>query len=149
MIRRLSLTALVLLGLALVLVATIGVNGIVAILVALGVVDQPITNFAAVGTVMIVAVWGGLLLLVAGTVLLLTDGIARKGARLFLSGLILLLVGSGPLVTVGVAASLGFTADPNPNPILFGILAFMTFTPAVLLVLGGAIVFAVGKLRRR
>ena len=149
MIRRLSLTALVLLGLALLLVATIGVNGIVAILVALGVVKQPTTDFAAVGTVMIVAVWGGVLLLVAGTVLLLTDGIARKGARLFLSGLILLLVGSGPLVTVGVAASLGFTADPNPNPILFGILAFMTFTPAVLLVLGGAIVFAVGKLRRQ
>jgi hypothetical protein len=149
MIRRLSITALVLLGLALLLVATIGVNGIVAILVALGVVDKPITNFAALGTVMIITVWGGLLLLVAGTVLLLTDGIARKGARLFLSGLIMLLVGSGPLVAVGVAASLGFTADPNPNPILFGILAFATFTPAVLLVLGGAIVFAVGKLRRR
>jgi hypothetical protein len=149
MIRRLSLTALVLLGLALLLVATIGVNGIVAILVALGVVDKPITNFAAVGTVMIVAVWGGVLLLVAGTVLLLTDGIARKGAWLFLSGLIMLLVGSGPLVAVGVAASLGFTADPNPNPILFGILAFATFTPAVLLVFGGAILFAVGKLRRR
>ena len=149
MIRRLSLTALVLLGLALLMVATIGVNGMVAILVALGVVDKPITNFAALGTVMIIAVWGGLLLLVAGTVLLLTDGIARKGARLFLSGLIMLLVGSGPLVAVGVAASLGFTADPNPNPILFGILAFATFTPAVLLVFGGAIVFAVGKLRRR
>jgi hypothetical protein len=149
MIRRLSFTALVLLGLALLLVATIGVNGIVAILVALGVVDKPITNFAALGTVMIITVWGGLLLLVAGTVLLLTDGIARKGARLFLSGLIMLLVGSGPLVAVGVAASLGFTADPNPNPILFGILAFATFTPAVLLVLGGAIVFVVGKLRRR
>jgi len=149
MIRRLSLTALVLLGLALLLVATIGVNGIVAILVALGVVKQPTTDFAAVGTVMIVAVWGGVLLLVAGTVLLLTDGIARKGAWLFLSGLIMLLVGSGPLVAVGVAASLGFTADPNPNPILFGILAFATFTPAVLLVFGGAILFAVGKLRRR
>lgn len=148
MIRRLSFTALVLLGLALLLVATIGVNGIVAILVALGVVDKPITNFAALGTVMIITVWGGLLLLVAGTVLLLTDGIARKGARLFLSGLIMLLVGSGPLVAVGVAASLGFTADPNPNPVLFGILAFATFTPAVLLVFGGAIVFAVGKLRR-
>jgi len=149
MIRRLSLTALVLLGLALLMVATIGVNGIVSILVVLGVVDKPITNFAALGTVMIITVWGGLLLLVAGTVLLLTDGIARKGARLFLSGLIMLLVGSGPLVTVGVAASLGFTADPNPNPVLFGILAFATFTPAVLLVFGGAIVFAVGKLRRR
>ena len=149
MIRRLSLIALVLLGLALLMVATIGVNGMVAILVALGVVDKPITNFAALGTVMIITVWGGLLLLVAGTVLMLTNGVARKGAWLFLSGLILLLVGSGPLVAVGVAASLGFTADPNPNPILFGILAFMTFTPAVLLVLGGAIVFAVGKLRRR
>ena len=148
MIRRLSITALVLLGLALLLVATIGVNGIVAILVALGVVDKPITNFAALGTVMIITVWGGLLLLVAGTVLMLTNGVARKGAWLFLSGLILLLAGSGPLVAVGVAASLGFTADPNPNPILFGILAFATFTPAVLLVLGGAIVFAVGKLRR-
>jgi hypothetical protein len=94
MIRRLSLTALVL------LLCCAGRDHrrqrIVAILVALGVVDKPITNFAALGTAMIVAVWGGLLLLVAGTVLLATDGIARKGARLFLSGLIMLLVGSGP-----------------------------------------------------
>jgi hypothetical protein len=95
MIRRFSITALVLLGLALLLVATIGVNGIVAILVALGVVDKPITNFAALGTVMIITVWGGLLLLVGGTVLLLTDGIARKGAWLFLSELHHALVGSG------------------------------------------------------
>jgi hypothetical protein len=73
-----------------------------------------------------------------------TQGIARRGARLFLSGLILLVVGSGPLLAVGAAASLGFTADPNPNLVLLGILAFTTFTPAVLLVLGGAIVFAVG-----
>ena len=149
MIRRLSITALVLLGLALLLVATIGVNGIVAILVALGVVKQPTKDFAAVGTVMIITVWGGLLLLVAGTVLLLTDGIARKGAWLFRSGLILLIVGSGPLLAVGAAASLGFTADPNPNPVLFGILAVATFVPAVVLMFGGAILFAIGKLRRR
>jgi hypothetical protein len=148
MIRRLSFIGLVLLGIALLLAATIGVNGIVAILVALGVIDKPVTNFAVLGTVMIVTVWGGLLLLIGGAVLMSTQGIARRGARLFLSGLILLVVGSGPLLAVGAAASLGFTADPNPNLVLLGILAFTTFTPAVLLVLGGAIVFAVGKLRR-
>jgi len=32
-----------------------------------------------------------------------------------------------------VAAKMGWTADPNPNPIGFGILAFLSFWPSVLL----------------
>ena len=34
-------------------------------------------------------------------------------------------------------ASLGFTKDPNPNPVMLGILAFLTFWPSVILMLVG------------
>ena len=54
-------------------------------------------------------------------------------------GLILLAVGTGPLLLVIIAAELGLTRDPNPNPIGFGILAFFTFWPSVLMVaIGGS-----------
>jgi hypothetical protein len=38
-------------------------------------------------------------------------------------------LGSGPLLGIIVAAKLGLTHDPNPNPIAFGILAGLTFWP--------------------
>ena len=43
------------------------------------------------------------------------------------------MLGSGPLLTVGLGAQLGLTADPNPNPVFFGILAAMwlMFLPQV------------------
>jgi hypothetical protein len=53
-------------------------------------------------------------------------------------GLILLAIGTGPLVVSILAAELGLTRDPNPNPIGFGILAFFTFWPAVFLIVFGA-----------
>lgn len=52
-------------------------------------------------------------------------------------GLILLAVGTGPLVFVMVAAKLGFGKDPNPNPILHGMLAGLTFYPALGLIAWG------------
>ena len=55
------------------------------------------------------------------------------------SGLILLIVGTGPLLTVILLAWLGVTDDPNPNPIGFGILAFLTFWPSVILVILGVV----------
>ena len=52
---------------------------------------------------------------------------------MLLLGVLGLLAGTGPLVAVLVAAKMGWTADPNPNPVGFGILAFLSFWPSVLL----------------
>ena len=52
-------------------------------------------------------------------------------------GIILLVVGSGPLVGFLTYAKLGFYRDPNPNPVYLGILAGLTFWPSVLLILLG------------
>lgn len=59
-------------------------------------------------------------------------------SRLFTVGLIIFLVGSGPLLLVILAASLGLTRDPNPNPVGFGIMAMFTFWPGVICMLIGA-----------
>ena len=58
-------------------------------------------------------------------------------SRVFWIGLILLIVGTGPLLTVILLAWLGVTKDPNPNPVGFGMLAFLTFWPSVILVIVG------------
>jgi hypothetical protein len=58
------------------------------------------------------------------------------------AGLVGLVVGTGPLVSVMVAARLGFNDDPNPNPVYLGMLAGLTFWPSIALV-------AVGIWRRR
>ncbi len=54
-------------------------------------------------------------------------------------GLGLLFVGTGPLVLIILAASVGLWPDPNPNPIGPGILAFFTFWPAVICVIVGVV----------
>ena len=59
-------------------------------------------------------------------------------SRLFWIGLTLLLLGSWPLLAVILLASLGVTKDPNPNPVAFGILAFLTFWPSVIMLISGA-----------
>ena len=58
-------------------------------------------------------------------------------SRYFLVGAPLLVFGTGPLLTVILLASLGLTRDPNPNPVGFGILAFLTFWPGVILLVLG------------
>ena len=63
-------------------------------------------------------------------------------------GLALLLLGTGPLVLIVVAAELGLTSDPNPNPIGPGLLAFFTFWPAVILIVWG-VVASVLRYRRQ
>jgi hypothetical protein len=60
-------------------------------------------------------------------------------SRVFWIGLILFALGSGPLLTVILLAWLGLTKDPNPNPIGFGILAFLTFWPSVILMILGVV----------
>ena len=49
-----------------------------------------------------------------------------------------LILGSGPLVAIMIAARLGVGHDPDPNPIFFGMLAGLTFWPSIILILVGA-----------
>ena len=60
-------------------------------------------------------------------------------SRVFWIGSILFVLGSGPLLTVIVLASLGMTKDPNPNPVGFGLMAFLTFWPSVIMVIVGVV----------
>ncbi len=53
------------------------------------------------------------------------------------AGLALLVLGTGPLVVILLAAGLGLTRDPDPNPIGPGLLAGVTFWPAVALLVAG------------
>jgi hypothetical protein len=52
-----------------------------------------------------------------------------KLTKMFWLGLVLLIVGTGPLLAIIVLSS-----DPNPNPIGPGLLAFVTFWPSVILI---------------
>src|SRR5713226_4973324 len=63
----------------------------------------------------------------------------RRMSRFLWIGLVLLCVGTGPLLIVILAAQLGLTRDPNPNPVGFGILALFTFWPSVLLIVVGIV----------
>lgn len=54
-----------------------------------------------------------------------------------------LVVGTGPLVSIMVAAGLGITDDPNPNPVLFGMLAGLTFWPSL-----GLIALGIWRVRK-
>lgn len=67
------------------------------------------------------------------------DPTRRRSSKLFWIGLNLLLFGSGPLITICIAASLGLTADPNPHATLPSLLALLTFWPAVGLIISGII----------
>ena len=54
------------------------------------------------------------------------------------AGVGLLVVGSGPLVFIILAATVGLWPDPDPNPIGPGLLFFFTFWPAVVCLAVGA-----------
>ena len=55
----------------------------------------------------------------------------------FIAGTLILVVGSGPLLTIILLAKLGITKDPNPNPVGCGMLAMFTFWPGLILMLVG------------
>ena len=57
----------------------------------------------------------------------------------FWVGLLLLVLGTGPLLLIVVVAELGLISDPNPNPMGPGLLAFFTFWPAVILIAWGLV----------
>lgn len=52
--------------------------------------------------------------------------------RLVQVGSALLILGTGPLLIIILLAKLHITADPDPNPIGFGLLAGLTFWPALI-----------------
>lgn len=49
-----------------------------------------------------------------------------------------MVVGSGPLIVTLLAAKLGLTSDPNPNPVVFGMMAMFSFWPGLILMGIGA-----------
>jgi hypothetical protein len=53
------------------------------------------------------------------------------------AGLAILVLGSAPLVVTLLLAKLGLTADPDPNPLIFGILAMLTFWPSIIMIVVG------------
>ena len=57
--------------------------------------------------------------------------------RLFRIGTFLALVGWTPLLGIGLLAAIGLWPDPNPNPVGPGMLFFVTFWPAVILLVLG------------
>jgi hypothetical protein len=54
------------------------------------------------------------------------------------AGILLVVIGWGPLFTIAGLYALGLLSDPNPNPIGPGLLFFFTFWPAVLFLMIGA-----------
>lgn len=56
---------------------------------------------------------------------------------LFKVGLIVLVLGSAPLLAIILLAKIGVWPDPDPNPIGPGLLTFITFWPGVLLMFVG------------
>ena len=57
--------------------------------------------------------------------------------KIFWWGVALLVLGTGPLLVILLAATLGLTSDPNPNPIGPGLLTFVTFWPAITMIIIG------------
>jgi len=67
-----------------------------------------------------------------GPVATIKGGASLRISRLFWAGLILLAIGLTPLLAVML-----FSRDPNPNPIGFSLLAFVTFWPAIVMIVIG------------
>jgi hypothetical protein len=68
---------------------------------------------------------------------------------LFWTGLVVFVLGSGPLLAIIVADKLGWTSDPNSNPVGFGIMAMCTFWPSLLAMVAGLVLVAIKRTRGR
>lgn len=53
--------------------------------------------------------------------------------KIFLAGLILLVIGTAPLLATILAAKLGLTTAPNPNPVILGMMARFSFWPGLIM----------------
>jgi hypothetical protein len=60
-------------------------------------------------------------------------------SRLIKVGAALLIFGTGPLLFIIAAAAVGLWPDPDPNPIGPGLLAAVTFWPAVICIAVGVV----------
>ena len=72
----------------------------------------------------------------------------KKLHKLTKIGLIIFIIGSGPLLSVMLFAKIGILDDPNPNPVIFGIMAMITFWPSLILIFIGIIKQLILKLKR-
>ena len=133
--RRLGPWAMVAAGAGMIALATIGLRVLFAALAWLGV--GVATHQAQIGAIIMTLIAGGILMVLLGAILLLARTGSGKAAWLIGSGLVLLVVGSGPLAFAILTSS-----DPNPNPVLQGMLAGVTFTPAIILLICGLVVLA-------
>jgi hypothetical protein len=111
---------------------------------ALQAIGMPVAGNATIGALVLYLITGGLMSLIIGVFLALK----QRPAWLVGTGALLLLLGSGPLIGVIVTAKLGLSADPNPNPVGFGMLAAFTFIPALVLLIGGFVSLAMRNARR-
>ena len=62
-----------------------------------------------------------------------------RDSKLIWAGVVILILGSGPLFGIIIAAKLSLTHDPNPNPIAFCVLGGLTFWPGLALLLAGVL----------
>jgi hypothetical protein len=142
--RRLVPWGVALVGATALTLATVGLGGLFRLLALIGLHEK--ADDGAIGAIILLLFGGGVLLLILGLVLALAR--SRSTARWLIgSGLALLCLGSGPLFVIIALAKLGLTRDPNPNPVLEGMLAGFTFVPAIVLLLCGLIVLAGRRLR--
>jgi len=63
----------------------------------------------------------------------------KKLHKLTKIGIMIFIFGSGPLLSVMLFAKMGILNDPNPNPIIFGLMAMITFWPSLILIFIGII----------
>jgi len=137
--RRLAQWGVALLGAAMIALATVGLGVLFRLLALVGLHIQ--TNDGTVGAIIMLLIGAGLFLLITGLVLALAR--SRNAAWWLIdSGLVLLCLGSGPLLAIISAAKLGLTRDPHPNPVLEGMLAGFTFIPAIVLLICGLVMLA-------
>ncbi len=71
-----------------------------------------------------------------------------SGARLLTVGLVLLVLGTGPFLSLIFLSSIG-VGDPDPNPVGLGLLAFFTFWPAVGMAVAGLVRLVGERVRDR
>jgi hypothetical protein len=128
---------LVPLGVGFVALGIVKLRWLVSVLVPIGLDSE--TPDVLMGTTAQCLIGGGLVAFIAGIILALARDPASRAGWLLGSGVVLLCLGWGPLIVSIVAANLGLTADPNPNPILLGTLAMLTFIPALALIILGLV----------
>jgi hypothetical protein len=61
----------------------------------------------------------------------------KSWPKSLLLGIAILILGSGPLLAIELAAELGLTSDPNPNPVIEGMICGITLWPALALIAFG------------